>query len=102
MIQINVEGDVIGVSFKVDKLDASNADQVKEALKAEDFTSAGKVHVRLESIQFIDSSGVGALLSFYKSLAGSSTEVVLCHPQPGVLSVLELLRLHRIFTIKTD
>jgi len=102
MIQTKAEGGSIVVSFEVEKLDASNADQVKDLLKGQDFTKATNVRIEMDKIQFIDSSGVGALLSFYKSLSGSSADVVLSNPTPGVLSVLELLRLHRIFTIKTD
>ena len=102
MINFTISGGKLDLNFAVEKLDASNAEAIKSAFKAKDISGANDAHIHLETLQFIDSSGVGALLSLYKTFQAQGVPVTLEHPTPSVLSVLELLRLHRIFTIKMD
>ena len=52
-------------------------------------------------VDFIDSSGVGALLGVYKRLSGDEPNLQLKRLQPPVQSVIELLRLHTIFDISS-
>ena len=59
------------------------------------------VRVNLLAVQFIDSSGVGALLSLYKRMPAPNPSVKLHCVQPSVQAVIELLRLHRVFEIET-
>jgi len=58
------------------------------------------VFADLASLDFIDSSGVGALLSLYKRLPPPNPSVKLLRVKPTVQAVIELLRLHRIFEIE--
>jgi anti-sigma B factor antagonist len=58
------------------------------------------VAIDLGSVEFLDSSGVGALLSVYKHLPRETARVTLLHVTPPVQSVVELLRLHRILLIQ--
>jgi anti-sigma B factor antagonist len=55
--------------------------------------------VDLGQVQFIDSSGLGALLSGYKNANLRSSAFALAGLQPRVKSMLELTRLHRVFDI---
>jgi anti-sigma B factor antagonist len=56
--------------------------------------------VDLHDVSFIDSSGLGALVSALKTLKRSSGEgdVRLARVQPPVISLLEIIRLNRVFT----
>ncbi len=99
MFKTEVHSGVLEVSLEVDSLDASNAAEAKSKLNALDLQGADRVLVNMESVGFIDSSGIGALLSFYKRM---NQKVALKNPTPTVLSVLELLRLHRVFEIESD
>ena len=56
--------------------------------------------VDLEEITFIDSSGLGALVSALKTLKRSNGpgDVRLARVQPPVVSLLEIIRLNRVFT----
>lgn len=56
--------------------------------------------VDLQDVTFIDSSGLGALVSALKTLKRSSGpgDVRLACVQPPVVSLLEIIRLNRVFT----
>ena len=55
--------------------------------------------IDLGDVQFIDSSGLGALLSGYKNANLRSSAFALASLQPRVKSMFELTRLHRVFEI---
>lgn len=55
--------------------------------------------IDLAQVRFIDSSGLGALLSGYKNAGLRSGSFVLAGLQPRVQSMFELTRLHRVFEI---
>ncbi len=59
-----------------------------------------RVMLDLSSVEFIDSSGVGALLGVQKRLSSQGEPVTLNGARPAVVSVLELLRLQRVFKIE--
>src|SRR5437588_242740 len=81
------------------RLDAASARDLKKG--CEDLWQSGveRVTIDMHNVEFLDSSGVGALLSIYKRLPPHNPSVKLLHVQPAVQSVIELLRLHRIFEI---
>jgi anti-sigma B factor antagonist len=83
----------------IDSIDASNAAELKSGLNSLDLHGAEHAVIDLSAVEFIDSSGIGALLSFYKKM---NQKVKLKRPSPTVLSVLELLRLHRVFEIESE
>ncbi len=58
--------------------------------------------VQLEQVRFIDSSGLGALLSGYKHAAAKSGRLAIANMQQQVLSMFELTRLNRVFEIYAD
>jgi len=101
MIEVgNKEGEV-SVKLRVKRLDASCADKFKQEFLRKVTGGPGPASIDLSEVEFIDSSGVGALLSLYKHLRKETEDIRLLQPTPQVLSVLELLRLHRVFTIQT-
>jgi anti-sigma B factor antagonist len=97
MLTTEIANDCLVVKLTAASLDATNANAFKDEVKATITPSIARVAVDLTVVEFMDSSGIGALLSIYKQMEG---RMVLIKPQPTVLSILELLRLHRIFTIE--
>lgn len=101
---IVVEGELkdqtLRLVVKAPRLNAATAREFK--------TQCGKlwqpgiesVVIDLGAVEFVDSSGVGALLSVYKHLPREFARVILLHVTPPVQSVVELLRLHRILEIQ--
>ncbi|MBX2813658.1 MAG: STAS domain-containing protein [Myxococcales bacterium] len=57
------------------------------------------VAIDFTSVDFIDSSGVGALVSVHKRAARKGGVLEIHNPGPAVTSIIELLRLHRVFKL---
>ena len=54
----------------------------------------------VSAVELMDSSGVGALLGVQKRLSAHGAPVTLKGAQPAVISVIELLRLQRVFKME--
>jgi anti-sigma B factor antagonist len=85
--------------LKEERLDAHNSGDLRDAILK--LLEAGTSHlvIDLTDVRFIDSSGLGALLSGYKNASLRSGTFVLAGLQPRVQSMFELTRLHRVFDI---
>jgi anti-sigma B factor antagonist len=57
------------------------------------------LEVDLASTTFVDSSGLGALISLHKTMTARGGSVQLLRPRQPVLQLLELTRMHRLFEI---
>jgi N-acetylglucosaminyldiphosphoundecaprenol N-acetyl-beta-D-mannosaminyltransferase len=53
----------------------------------------------LSGVEFIDSTGVGALIRLHKDLRAASSELLLVAPSAKALRALSLLKLERFFTV---
>jgi anti-sigma B factor antagonist len=82
-----------------ERLDAHNSDSLKEAMKEVFERGAKKVLVDLGQVRFIDSSGLGALVSGFKNSVSHRGRLALAGLQAQVRSMFELTRLHRVFDI---
>src|ERR1700761_4895083 len=58
-----------------------------------------RVVLDLSKLTFIDSSGLGALLSCLRQVSGSGGDLKLCSLSSPVRSVFQLVRMHRLFDI---
>lgn len=85
-----------------ERIDAHNSGALKEFILH--LIEQGEVNivVQLEKVRFIDSSGLGALLSGHKNAAAKSGKLALACCKQQVLSMFELTRLNRIFEIYAD
>ncbi|NJL93957.1 MAG: STAS domain-containing protein [Anaerolineae bacterium] len=64
--------------------------------------SHAQVVVNLEGVEFIDSSGLAALVKGLKRCREYNGNFVLCYIQQPVLIILELTRLDKAFTFYED
>ena len=99
-VDAKIEGTSLLLTIKVPRMDAATARDFKK--ECENIWQPGIVSVTadLGMLEFIDSSGVGAFLSLYKKLPPSNPSVKFRKVRPSVQTVIELLRLHRIFEIE--
>jgi len=81
------------------ELVAPNASQTRDAVRAAITPACRQLDIDLARMTFLDSSGLGALLSLHKTLALQQGRVRLLNPSPTVQQILELTRLHRVFEI---
>ena len=90
------------IFIQEERIDAHNSGELKDYILH--LIEQGEVNIiiQLETVRFIDSSGLGALLSGYKHAAAKSGKLALACCRQQVLSMFELTRLNRVFELYTD
>jgi anti-sigma B factor antagonist len=98
-ITIDNRPDIAIIQVREARLDAHNSGELKSTMQQ--LFEAGNKHllVDLQEVRFIDSSGLGALVSGFKNATTNQGTLKLCTLQPQVKSMFELTRLHRVFEI---
>jgi anti-sigma B factor antagonist len=91
-------GEVTVVQLPGEQLDASNAKDFKRDI-ASILSGASKVVFDLSRLRFLDSSGLGAMLSCLRQVNAAGGELKLCGLSKPVRALFELVRMHRIFDI---
>lgn len=91
-------GEVTIVLLPGEQLDASNAKDFKREI-ASVLIGASKVVFDLSQLHFVDSSGLGAMLSCLRQVNSAGGELKLCGLSKPVRALFELVRMHRIFDI---
>jgi anti-sigma B factor antagonist len=90
--------EVLVIALQEDNLDASNVRDFKDAAQSmiHDHT---KVVLDMSGVKFVDSSGLGALISCLRLLNGKKGDFRLCCMSTTVRALFELMRMHRVFSI---
>ncbi len=96
----NKTPDVLVLSILVSSLDVTNAAAFREETSPLVAGSTGKVAVDCSKLEFIDSSGVGALLHANKLLPPERRPVNLSGVGPKIMAQLELMHVHRSFVFE--
>lgn len=96
-LEVTAGNGVSILRFKGDRLDAHNSDALKAKLKEIFEEGAKNVLVDLADVRFIDSSGLGALVSGFKNAVTCKGRLALTGFQDQVRSMFELTRLNRVF-----
>jgi anti-sigma B factor antagonist len=91
--------EVFIIFVQEERVDAHNSNELKEEIKNLFETGKKNVLIDLKDVRFIDSSGLGALVSGYKNAISHHGTLKLSMLQPQVKSMFELTRLHRVFDI---
>lgn len=86
------------IDVDVDRLDAVAAPTLKTRLQAQVDASTRKILLNLERVAFMDSTGLGVLVSLIKML-GKDGAIAVTGVQPSVRRLFELTRLDTIFRI---
>jgi anti-sigma B factor antagonist len=100
-IGIEMMGDVAVATVFVEELDASNTAEFKERMSPL-LAAHQKVVIDLCRVRFIDSSGLGAMLSCLRQLSAKGGDLKLCALTKPVQAAFELVRLHRVLDIQPD
>jgi len=102
-MQLNIteQGNLVRINIEEERMDAHNSGELKEQMLQ--LFDEGKCNliIDLGAVRFIDSSGLGALVSGFKNASAREGSLKLCSLQPQVRSMFELTRLHRVFEIYT-
>ncbi|HXW06396.1 MAG TPA: STAS domain-containing protein [Vicinamibacterales bacterium] len=91
-------GEVTIVVVPGDQLDASNAKDFKRDV-APLLETCRHAVLDLSALRFVDSSGLGAILSCSRLLHAKGGDLKLCAMTRPVRALFELVRMHKIFDI---
>jgi anti-sigma B factor antagonist len=80
-------------------LNASNVSAFREHARTILDGEHTRIDVDMSRTTFVDSSGLGALISLHKMMTARGGSVRLLNPMQPVLQLIELTRMHRIFEI---
>ena len=93
-----IQGDKLCIS-EMRELCTTNADVFREQARAALTPAQKDIEVDLSKTLFLDSCGLGALISLHKTACSRQGALRVLHPTPPVLQILELTRMHRLFEI---
>jgi len=91
--------DGVDVLIPQGRLDASSAKDIKEKISSLIKENRIKLVMDMSAVDFIDSSGLGSLVSSLRSLNKLGGDIKLASLQDQVRAIFELTRLHRVFQV---
>lgn len=94
-------GGVLVVRIDESRIDAAGAIAFKESMRTATEKAQTRVILDLSRVEFLDSSGLGAVVSVMKQL-GEGCRLELSGLQPAVEKVFRLTRMDQIFTIHPE
>lgn len=92
--------ELLEVTVKSERIDAASAIQFKDGIRAAVEGTTGRILLNLSQVDFIDSSGLGAIVSAMKQLTKDQT-MELVGLTPKVEKVFRLTRMDTVFRIHT-
>jgi anti-sigma B factor antagonist len=98
LIGISRNKDITIVRPLMKRLDASVALAFKEEVLKLIAAGDSTLVLDLEPVQFMDSSGLGAVVSVLKAL-GAKGRLAVCNANAALLSLFKLTRMDKVFTI---
>lgn len=97
-LQTQIVGDVLEISVQSERIDAASAIQFKDGIRAAVDGGPKRVLLNLSMVDFIDSSGLGAIVSAMKQM-GAARKLELAGLSPKVDKVFRLTRMDSVFKI---
>jgi anti-sigma B factor antagonist len=88
---------LIGTLAETDRLNATIAAKVKEQLNQNLTQPNVNFILNLEHIKFIDSTGIGVLISALKTARQNNGIFMLSNVSKGVMDLLSLMKLDKVF-----
>lgn len=95
---INEEKDLIKISLNGD-LDAYSSDEFKEAVLKK-VSSSKDILINAKKLNFIDSTGLGSLISIYNTIKEQDKNISIEEIKPNVKQIFEITELNKLFNIK--
>ncbi len=82
-----------------DRVDASSSNNLKEMIQGMIDKNEVNLLINLENVSFIDSSGLGTLITCLKSINKAGGHLKIAQPCSNVKSVFDMTRMDRVFEI---
>ena len=97
-LNVNPRGDDVVIQAAEPRIDATVAIAFKDRMREATDRVAGRVVLDLGAVEFIDSSGLGAIVAAMKQLPGDR-KLELAALSPAVAKVLRMTRMDTVFPI---
>lgn len=97
-MKVETQGDTLNITG-IKELGAANSNSFRDRVKGAMGDQHRTIQIDLSETMFVDSCGLGALISLHKATCTKNGTVRLLNPTPPVQQILELTRMHRIFEI---
>lgn len=100
-MKMQIQGETLRVSEVAD-LGTACSNRFRDETCAALAATLKNIEIDLSQTTFVDSCGLGALISLHETVRGRNGLLRLINPNPAVQQILELTRMHRIFEIVKD
>lgn len=90
------------VKTKVEKLDASNASELKTELLVLNKNGVNYMVIDMTDTRYCDSSGLSAILSANRLCRDTNGRFALCGLNENVMKLIQIAQLDRVLTITND
>lgn len=97
-LKLEQVGDVTVAQVCDETLSANNVQDFKSEM-AKILKPGSKVVLDMGKVKFVDSSGIGGLLSCVNNLSSSDSQLKLCNVTIQVRNLFELVRVHRFLNV---
>lgn len=97
-MQLSLHENTVAV-HGLDYLSATNATAFKDAVRPRIDGGHPIVEVDCSTVRFIDSEGLGALISVHRTVLQHDGKIRLLNPSPLVRKLIELIHFNEIFEI---
>lgn len=98
-VDVTDDDGVVATLKLVGELDAAATDKLRDAANAQMTRGVDRIVLDLSELDFIDSTGLGAMLGVLKRLREKDGELALSAVSPRVQKLLDLTGLDKAFTI---
>lgn len=95
-------GCIIAEFLNVKRFTLAVTEEVSTELKPILSREGNKMILDFKNIEFMDSSGIGCVISLVKTAESNHSEIKLCNISSEIMDVLELLHLPTILHIEPD
>ncbi len=90
------------VKTNVDKLDASNAPELKAELLLLNKNGVNNIVIDLSATKYCDSSGLSAILTANRLCKDTNGKFVLCGLQDNVTKLIQIAQLDKVLSISSN
>ena len=90
------------VKTKVDKLDASNASELKAELVLLNKNGVNNIVIDLSETRYCDSSGLSAILTANRLCKDTNGKFVLCGLKDNVMKLIQIAQLDKVLSISEN
>lgn len=97
-MKMQIQGETLHIS-EFAELGAANSNEFRDKARAALTPQQKNIVIDLSQTEFMDSCGLGTLISLHKTTCSRNGAVRLVNPTPNVQQVLDLTRMHRLFEI---